>query len=303
MSVVVVGSVAYDDIETPKGRAKGLLGGSATHFCVAGSFFSPVELVAAVGEDFAPQDREFLAGRGIGLEGLQVLPGKTFRWGGRYHENMNVRDSLYTDLNVFADFRPVLSTQARRAEIVFLANIVPDLQIEVLDQLEPGRRLVACDTMTHWIEGQREAVERMVGRTDMLIINEEEAKLLAAEQGVVRAARRIQAMGPSRVLIKRGEYGIIYFSPDSVFAVPAYPLEEATDPTGAGDAFAGACMGYLAQTGDLSDAGMRRAMVYGTVVASFIVEDFGLNRLRRLTRQDVEGRYREFVALTSFGQE
>jgi sugar/nucleoside kinase (ribokinase family) len=298
-AIAVVGSVAFDTIETPVGRAEEVLGGSATHFAVAASYFAPVNLVAVVGEDFPEAEREYLASRGIDLSGLEVRPGRTFRWTGRYHEDMNLRDTLSLELNVFADFRPTLSEKVRRSPIVFLANIDPTLQDSVLEQFEDPT-VVACDTMNHWIEGAREPLEALLPRVDLLIVNDEEARLLSGEQNVSRAARRILELGPRSVLVKRGEYGAILFSPDSVFAVPAYPLEEVFDPTGAGDTFAGGVIGYLAATGERSEGGLRRAIVYGSVLASYVVEDFGGQRLRTLTRDDIDRRYRQFVALTEF---
>jgi sugar/nucleoside kinase (ribokinase family) len=298
-AIAVVGSVAFDTIETPIGRAEEVLGGSATHFAVAASFFAPVHLVAVVGEDFPDAEREYLASRNIDLSGLEARPGRTFRWTGRYHEDMNVRDTLDLQLNVFADFRPTLSETVRRAPIVFLANIDPRLQDAVLEQFDDPA-LVACDTMNHWIDSARSPLEDLLPRVDLLVLNDEEARLLSGEQNVSRAARRILELGPRSVLVKRGEYGAILFSPDSVFAVPAYPLEEVFDPTGAGDTFAGGAVGYLAATGERSEAGLRRAIVYGSVLASYVVEDFGGQRLRTLTRDDIERRYRQFVALTEF---
>lgn len=295
----MVGSVAFDTIETPLARAEEVLGGSATHFAVAASFFAPVNLVAVVGDDFPAAEREYLASRGIDLSGLETRPGRTFRWTGRYHEDMNVRDTLALELNVFADFRPQLSNAHRQSPFAFLANIDPALQENVLEQfVDP--RVVACDTMNHWIETAREPLEALLPRVDLLVLNDEEARLLSGEQNVTRAARRILELGPRSVLIKRGEYGAILFAPESVFAVPAFPLEEVFDPTGAGDAFAGGLMGYLAATGEHSEGGLRRAIVFGTVLASFVVEDFGGQRMRTLTREDIDRRYRQFVTLTEF---
>ncbi|HKA54079.1 MAG TPA: PfkB family carbohydrate kinase [Candidatus Binatia bacterium] len=299
MSILVVGSVAFDTIETPYGRAEEVLGGSAAYFAVAASYFAPVKLVAVVGEDFPAPEREFLASRDIDLSGLTVSKGRTFRWTGRYHEDMNIRDTLDLQLNVFADFSPQLPAGFRDAPFVFLANINPGLQGGVLDQLTRPR-LIACDTISHWIAGARPELEALLKKVDMLVINDEEARLLSGERNVVRAARKILGAGPRTLLVKRGEYGVLLFSPGSVFAVPAYPLEEVFDPTGAGDSFAGGFLGHLAQSGDLSEAGLRKAIVYGSVVASFVVEDFSLRRLRTLTRDDIERRYRQFVSLTQF---
>jgi len=301
MSILVVGSVAFDTIETPHhGRADEVLGGSASYFAVAASYFAPVKLVAVIGDDFPAKEKDFLASRDIDLEGLSVSKGKTFRWAGRYHEDMNVRDTLDLQLNVFSTFSPVLPQSYRNSPFVFLANINPGLQDGVLDQLTVTPRLIACDTITHWIEGARKELEALLKRVEMMVINDEEARMLSGETNVVRAARKILGMGPKTLLVKRGEYGVLSFSPNSVFAVPAYPLEEVFDPTGAGDSFAGGMMGYLAASGDLSEGNMRKGIVYGSVVASFVVEDFSLDRLRTLTRDDIERRYRQFVSLTEF---
>lgn len=300
MSILVVGSVAFDSIETPHGKADDVLGGSAAYFAVAASYFAPVQLVAVIGEDFPEKEREFLASRDIDLAGLTVAKGKTFRWAGRYHEDMNIRDTLDLQLNVFSDFSPVLPDSYRNAPFVFLANINPGLQGGVLEQLQRTPVLIACDTISHWIEGARSELLSLLKRVDLFVINDEEARLLSGERNVVRAARTILDMGPKSLLIKRGEYGVLSFSPNSIFAVPAYPLEEVFDPTGAGDSFAGGFLGYLAQVNELSEANIRKAIVYGSVVASFVVEDFSLRRLRTLTRDDIERRYRQFVSLTEF---
>jgi sugar/nucleoside kinase (ribokinase family) len=297
--ITVIGSVAFDTLETPSGRADDELGGAATHFAVAASFFAPVSLVAPIGDDFPPEARAYLEGRGIDCSGLEERPGRTFRWHGRYHEDMNKRDTVHLDLGVFAGFTPRLAEPARRAPYVFLGTIDPNQQRQVVEQLA-GPCLVGLDTMTHWIDETRAPLEALLRRVDLLVINDEEARLLAREDNVVRAARRILGLGAKRVLVKRGEYGAILFSADSVFAVPAFPLEQVFDPTGAGDTFAGGLMGHLAATGDVEEPNLRRAIVYGTVLASFVVEDFGGRRMRTLTRDDVEHRYRQFVALTAF---
>jgi sugar/nucleoside kinase (ribokinase family) len=298
-SITVVGSVAFDTLETPAGRADDELGGAATHFAVAASFFAPVSLVAPVGDDFPAAARDYLLGRGIDCSGLEARPGKTFRWHGRYHEDMNKRDTLHLDLGVFAGFTPSIGDAAKRAPYVFLGTIDPVLQANVLDQV--GRpRLVGLDSMTHWIAESRKPLEALLPRVDLLLINDEEARQLAEESNLVKAARRILALGAKRVLIKRGEYGAILFSADSVFAVPAFPLEVVFDPTGAGDTFAGGLMGWLAASGADDEAALRRGIVYGTVLASFVVEDFGGRRMRSLTREHIEQRYRQFVALTQF---
>lgn len=297
MSLVVVGSVALDTVETPKGRAADVLGGAALYFSLAASFFTPVRMVGVVGADFPRAALDELKKRRIDLSGVEEAAGPTFRWTGRYHEDVNVRDTLHLDLGVFASFTPTLPPDYRDSQYVFLANIDPVLQASVLDQLHaPG--LVGCDTMNHWIAESRPALTSLLSRVGVLVINDEEARLLSGERNVVRAAARILSMGPTSVLIKRGEYGVIQFAADSVFAVPAFPLEEVTDPTGAGDCFAGGFMGELARSGDTSQAGIRRAIAYGSVMGSFVVEDFGPRRLLQLSRDDVERRYRQFVSLT-----
>lgn len=300
MKIVVIGSMAFDTVETPFGRAESVLGGSATFFAVAASFFAPVAVVAVVGEDFPEAELDFLRSRGIDVEGVEIARGgRTFRWTGKYHEDMNLRDTLDLQLNVFASFQPKLPESYKDAEICFLSTIHPDLQKEVRRQLR-APKLVGADTMTHWIQETRDGLVELLRDVEVLTVNDEEARLLSGEKNVVRAARALLAMGPKSVLIKRGEYGVLHFAADSVFAVPAYPLEQVFDPTGAGDAFAGGLIGWMAKTGDFSPAGVRRAVVYGSVMASFVVEDFSLNRLRQLGPEDVERRYRQFVALTEF---
>jgi sugar/nucleoside kinase (ribokinase family) len=298
-AIAVIGSVAFDTLETPQGRADDELGGSALHFAVAASFFAPVHLVAPVGEDFPAEARSYLAGRGIDLAGLETRPGTTFRWHGRYHDDMNRRDTLHLDLGVFAGFVPTVSPAVRAARYVFLGNIDPVLQRRVLEQFA-APVLVGLDTMNHWIAEARPALEAILPRIDLLVINDEEAAQLSGEANVTRAARRILGLGARAVLVKRGEYGAVLFSPDSVFAVPAFPLEQVFDPTGAGDTFAGGLLGYLAASGEHSERTLRRAIVYGSVLASFVVEDFGGRRMRTLGRDDIERRYRQFVALTEF---
>lgn len=298
-SVCVVGSVALDTIETPAGRAPDVLGGSCSYFSVAASLFAPVNMVGVVGSDFPEEERKFLESRGINLDGLEVVEGKTFRWTGRYHEDVNVRDTLDLQLNVFGDFDPRLPDAYRGSELVFLANIQPGLQDAVLSQLD-SVKLIGADTMDHWIEGSRPELEQLLSKVDLLSINDSEATQLSGESNVVTAARRILDMGPDTLLIKRGEYGALQFAADDVFAVPAFPLETVKDPTGAGDCFAGGLFGSLAEAGEVTRRSLRRAIVHGSVVASFAVEDFGLGRLKTLSREDVDQRYRQFMALTDF---
>jgi sugar/nucleoside kinase (ribokinase family) len=298
-SVCVVGSVAIDSVETPNGNAKDVLGGACCYFSVAASFFAPVNLVGVVGADFPEAERRFLVERGINIEGLEEASGETFRWHGRYHENMNIRDTLDLKLNVFEKFQPKLPESYRGSEFVFLANIQPTLQADVLSQLE-APEYVGADTMDHWINSTPAELRALLARVDLLSINDSEAMLLAGENNVVRAARKILAMGPRHLIVKRGEYGALQFSDNEIFAVPAFPLENVVDPTGAGDTFAGGLFGSLAADGVVTSRSLRRAIVYGTVVASFTVEDFGLNRLRRLERSEIDARFRQFMAITDF---
>ncbi|BCA79860.1 PfkB family carbohydrate kinase [Desulfuromonas sp. AOP6] len=299
MSILVVGSVAFDSVETPFGKGDDVLGGSATYFSTAASFFDEVRLVAVVGEDFPSEHLEFLRSRNIDLSGLQVVSGKTFRWKGSYGYDLNEAQTLETHLNVFESFAPQLSPAHREANFVFLANIDPELQLQVLQQVDKPQ-LVACDTMNFWIEGKKEALLETLKRVDIFLINEGEARQLSGEPNLMKAAAKILAMGPETLVIKRGEYGVLMFREHSVFAAPAYPLESVFDPTGAGDTFAGGFMGYLASTKNLTDSGLRQAIVFGSVMASFNVEDFSLNRMRSLRYSDIEDRYRKVKLLTDF---
>jgi len=299
MSIVVVGTVAFDTVETPFGRGENVLGGSATYFSTSASFFTDVSLVAVVGEDFPDEHVAFLTSRDIDTTGLARIPGKTFHWSGKYGYDLNEAQTLDTQLNVLMEFRPDLPESYRDAEYLFLANIDPDLQLEVLRQVR-NPRLVACDTMNYWISSKPEALQNVLRKVDIVVINEGEARQFTGEANLVKAARQIVSLGCKRLVIKRGEYGVLMFTADSVFAAPAYPLEEVYDPTGAGDTFAGGFMGYLANIGNLSDEGVRQAIVFGSVMASFNVEDFSLNRMKRLTYPEIETRYRSFKALTHF---
>ena len=299
MSLVVVGSVAFDSIATKRATRPRVLGGSASHFSVAASFFAPVKLVAVVGEDFEAAHLDFFRSRNIALDGLEQKKGKTFFWSGRYSDDFAHRTSLQTDLNVFADFSPQLPPPWRQSEFLFLGNIHPALQLDVLGQMQRPR-LVGMDTMNFWIEGEPQALKQVLQRVDVLFINDEEARQLAEEHNLPRAARAIRQMGPRSVVIKRGDSGALLFHEGGVFAAPAYPLEEVVDPTGAGDCFAGGFMGYLVRSGELSPKAVRAAMFYGSVLASYCVEDFSLDRLRRLEMGEVESRYRAFRDLTHF---
>jgi sugar/nucleoside kinase (ribokinase family) len=299
MSLLVVGSVAIDSVRTPFGVRERSLGGAATHFSVAASFFTQVGVVAVVGEDFTAEDEAVFHERKIDTENLQRVPGgKTFRWVGEYGFDLNTAQTLDTELNVFADFRPQLSEAAKRAPFLFLANIQPGLQREVREQVDA--RFVAMDTMNYWIERTREELLQTIAGVDALIINDAEARELAGEPNLIRAARKVLTLGPQMLVVKRGEYGAAYFTRDSYFATPAFPLESVFDPTGAGDSFAGGFMGYLAQADRIDDATLRRAIIYGSVMASFNVEEFSCDRLRRLTTEEIRARFREFKEFTQF---
>ncbi|HKY06969.1 MAG TPA: PfkB family carbohydrate kinase [Candidatus Binatia bacterium] len=299
MSVLVVGTVAFDSIETPFGCAERILGGSASYFALGASFFTPVRIVGVIGRDFPEDYLEIFRQRQIDTEGLQRAEGDTFHWRGRYHEDINLRDTIELHLNVLADFQPKLPESYRDAEYVFLGNIDPTMQMEVLRQLRRPK-LVALDTMDHWIRETHAALRSVLERIEILVVNDSEARLLSGYDNIVKAARAILKMGPKMVLIKRGEYGVLQFSDSAMFATPAYPLEEVFDPTGAGDSFAGGFLGQLARSGDHGQGGWRRAIVYGSVVASFTVEDFGVKRLTDASLAEIEERYQQFVRLTDF---
>ncbi|HWG38770.1 MAG TPA: PfkB family carbohydrate kinase [Terriglobales bacterium] len=300
MPLLVVGSVAFDDITTPRGRAPRILGGSGTYFSLAASFFTPVRLVAVVGEDFSAEDEAVLSRRGIDLLGLERAEGKSFFWAGEYEANLNIRHTRQTELNVFQHFEPKLPPAYLDSEFLFLGNIAPAQQCQVRDQLGARAKLVGGDTMNFWITGQPEQVRQFLSRLHVLTINDSEAQLLTGENNLFRAARAILEMGPAAVVIKRGEHGATLYSHSQFFGVPAYPLEDVVDPTGAGDAFAGGMLGYLAQQGQWDDMTLRRAVVYGSVLGSFTCERFGVERLVELTQDEIEGRYREFEALSRF---
>ena len=299
MSVLVVGSVAFDSVKTPFGEVEEVLGGSGTYFSTSASFFTDVKMVAVVGEDFPAEHLDFLRSRKIDLEGLKTAPGKTFRWKGRYDYDLNEAHTLETHLNVFESFQPDLPQGYRDAEYVFLANIDPELQLEVLNQVR-SPKLVACDTMNFWIGGKRDSLLKTLRHVDILLINEGETRQLAEEPNLVKAARSILAMGPKTLVVKRGEYGVIMFTEHSIFSAPAYPLESVFDPTGAGDTFAGGFMGYLVATRNLSESNMRQAIVFGSAMASFVVEDFSLGRMKKLEYGEIEERFRKFKLLTEF---
>ena len=299
MSITVVGSVAFDAIQTPFGKVDKCLGGSATYFSVAASFFTNVELVAVVGEDFTETDAAIFKGRKINLDGLQRVKGqKTFFWAGEYGFDLNVAKTKETQLNVFAGFKPELNERQRSSDVLFLANIDPDLQMEVLKQSRP--RLVALDTMNYWITSKKESLARIFGAVDLIVINEAEVRQFTGEANLIKGSRQILSLGGKTLVVKRGEYGVLMITKDAIFAAPAYPLETVFDPTGAGDTFAGGFLGYLSSRREMSDQEMRRAIVFGSVLASFTVEKFSLDRLREISLSDIQERYQAFRKLTHF---
>jgi len=299
VSVLVVGSVALDTVETPFGSVAAILGGSAIYFAAAASLYTKVNLVGVVGTDFPAEHIRFLAERGVDTRGLAVVEGQTFRWVGRYDYEQNITQTLDTRLNVFADFHPTLPPGYEGSELVFLANIDPDLQYEVLSQVS-GARLRVVDTMNFWIRGKGESLSRTISAVDIVIMDESEVRLLAQSQNVIAAAKSILEMGPKAVIIKRGEYGSIMVSDTDYFVAPAYPVAQVKDPTGAGDSFAGGLLGYLDQAREISPQALRKAIIHGTIVASFTIADFSIDGLRSLRRTDIAHRYQEFKRFTHF---
>jgi sugar/nucleoside kinase (ribokinase family) len=299
MSLLVVGSVALDTVETPFGRATDALGGSAVYFSASASLFAPVMLVGVVGEDFPVEQLEFLSDRGVDLSGLVQRSGESFRWSGAYRFDMNSAETLETRLGVLAHFRPRIPESFRSAGCVLLANIDPVLQLEVLEQVS-NPRFIACDTMNFWIESKRDDLLRLLGRVDMLFANDAEVRQLSGETNLAKAGRWIQAQGPRYVAIKKGEHGAVLFTPDGVFFAPGYPLEEVFDPTGAGDCFAGGFMGHLSRCDEITESELRRGMIYGSAMGSFAVERFSVDRLRELAYPDIETRVRQFRLMTEF---
>lgn len=299
MSLLVVGSVALDSIETPFGAVRDALGGSANYFSAAASLMCGVQLVGVVGSDYPVDDLQFMAQRGVDLAGLEQVDGESFRWAGVYSYDLNSRETRETRLGVFADFKPRIPEGFRNAEWVFLGNIDPDLQHEVLDQVR-APKLVACDTMNYWISSKKESLLQLLPRVDVLLVNDTEARELSGDFNLLRAARWIHAQGPRMVIVKKGEHGAILYCDDFIFFAPGYPLEEVFDPTGAGDAFAGGFMGYIARLGSFEPADLRRAMVYGSTLGSFAVERFGIDRLRDLTFDEIQNRVATFHDLTAF---
>jgi len=300
MSLLVVGSVAFDAVETPFGKRERMLGGSATHFSISASFFTDVRVVGVVGGDFGSEEDGVFEKHGIDTTDLERIPdGKTFFWRGRYDYDLNTAHTLDTQLNVFADFQPKLSEGSLTSRLVFLGNIQPDLQRGVREQLKDAE-LVALDTMNMWINETRESLLETIKGVNVVIINDAEARMLAGEPNLVKAARKVLSWGPSALVVKRGEYGAALFTNETYFAIPAYPLESVFDPTGAGDTFAGGFMGYLSSCEKLDEAAMRRAMIFGSVMASFNVEEFGTERVQRLTQEEINQRFQTFKEMTSF---
>jgi sugar/nucleoside kinase (ribokinase family) len=296
MSIVVVGFLAYDTVETPQGKVEEVMGGGASYFSLAARFFSPVSVVAVVGTDYKPEDFQLFTDRNIDVRGVVRREGKTTRWHGRYHEDLNMRDTVQLQLNVLENFTPDLLPDQRRADYLYLAPNDPELQEHVLDQvLNP--KLVVVDLYDYWIENTRPGLSRVLERIQILLCSDNEARILTGEHNLVKAGRAMLTMGPATVLIKRGEYGVLQFSEEGMFAVPAYPLEDVVDPTGAGDTFAGGMMGFLARHGRITESSLRTAVVYGSVMASFVVERFSLERLLDLTWEQIDHRYREFIDL------
>jgi sugar/nucleoside kinase (ribokinase family) len=299
MSILCVGSVALDSVETPFGKADRVVGGSAVYFTAAATLFNSVQVVGVVGEDYPLEKLDFLRGRGADLSGIERRKGESFFWAGRYHFDLNTRDTLETKLGVFADFEPKIPDAFRGARYVFLGNIDPVLQHDVLDQVE-SPDVVACDTMNYWIDSSRAALLDLLGRVRILIVNDEEVRQLAGEPNLLKAARWVQRKGPEIVVVKKGEHGAILFADDWVFFVPGFPLEVVFDPTGAGDSFAGGFVGYLASVGSMEPSDLRRAMVYGSVMGSYAVEKFGVDRLVELPFADVDVRMVQFRDITAF---
>jgi sugar/nucleoside kinase (ribokinase family) len=300
VSLIVVGSVAFDSVETPFGKCEKMLGGSTSHFSISASYYTKVRIVGVVGGDFGEEEQTVFDTHSIDTTDLERIPGgKTFRWRGKYDYDLSVAHTLETQLNVFADFKPKLSDEAKSSRLVFLGNIQPELQKEVRDQMK-GAELVALDTMNLWIETSREALQAAIESVDLLVVNDAEARQLTDEPNLIKAARKIRSWGPRSVIVKRGEYGAAMFTNDSYFAIPAYPLESVFDPTGAGDTFAGGLMGYLDSQEALDEAAMRRAMIFGSVMASFNVEEFGTQRVQRLTHDEINERFRAFKRFTHF---
>jgi len=297
VSLLVVGALAYDTIETPSGRVEEVLGGAAAYFAVGASYFGPVRLVGVVGEDFKQEHRTLLLERGVNLDGLEVKPGKTFRWAGRYSGDMNVAQTTATHLNVLDGYMPKIPKAFRDSTFVFLSNGPPASQASVLDQVP--KAFSVLDTMNYWIQETWEDLLRVLKRVDMLVCNDQEARAIAEDHSLIRAGKKLLDMGPKAVVVKKGEHGAFLWTKHGFHAIPAYPLDHVVDPTGAGDSFAGGLLGSLAASGSTDDRALRRAMIHGAIVASFTVEDFSLRRLRAITRKEIDARYDEFLSFTA----
>lgn len=301
MSLLIVGSLAYDSIETPYEKVEDALGGSSSYISLASSYFTkPIEIVGVVGDDFKSEHLQLFKDKNIGLEGVQIIEGgKTFRWGGKYHHDFNQRDTIYTDLNVFADFNPVIPESYKESEYVMLGNIDPTLQLSVLDQVR-NSKFVVCDTMNLWIDIKKDDLLKVLKRIDVIIVNDSEAKLLTSEPNLIKAAKLIKEMGPKIVIIKKGEHGALLFAEDKIFSAPALPMEVVFDPTGAGDTFAGGFIGYLHRTKNHSFENLKRAVVYGSTLASFCVEHFSTRGIENLDTEKIKNRFNQFVELARF---
>jgi len=294
--ILVIGSVALDTIASPSGYSKEILGGSATYFSISASFFAAVNLVATVGADFPEKHSKTIKSFGVDLEGLEVKEGKTFRWEGSYVKDLNCAETIETQLNVFAEFKPCLPKRYEKSKYIFLANIDPDLQIFILKKFS-GKRFIGCDSMNHWIKNKNASLKDMIKKTSIIFLNDSEAKMLSGESNILKAGKYLLSLGPEFAAVKRGEYGAILFSKDFTFMAPAYLLEEVKDPTGAGDTFAGGFMGYLAKTDKINENNMKNALLWGSVMASFTVQDFSVNRFLNVTKKDIEDRYNKFKEL------
>jgi sugar/nucleoside kinase (ribokinase family) len=305
MNLAVVGTMAFDNIETPFGKAENVIGGAATYIAWAASYFTKdIKIVSVVGDDFPQSEMDGLVERGATLEGVQIKKGeKSFFWSGRYNLDMNSRDTLVTDLNVLADFDPVLPESYKNSDFLMLGNLSPEVQMKVLEQMTERPKLVVMDTMNFWMDIAMDGLKEVLKKVDVLTINDEEARQLSGEYSLVKAAKVIRAMGPKYLVIKKGEHGALLFHGDNMFFAPALPLEDVFDPTGAGDTFAGGFIGYLAKTGDLSFESMKRAIIYGSALASFCVEKFGTERVKSITPQDIHERIGKFVTLMSFSSQ
>ncbi len=300
MSLLTVGTVAFDTIETPFGKAEMCIGGACTYISWAASYFTnKINLVSIVGDDFPQSEIDLLHGRGVDTQGLEIVKGKkSFFWAGKYHDNMNKRDTITTDLNVLADFNPILPKSYKNSEFVMLGNLTPEIQMQVLNQLESKPKLVVMDTMNFWMDIAWDALLEVIKRVDVITINDEEARQLSGEHALVTAAEKIHKMGPKVVIIKKGEHGALIFSEGKIFSAPGLPLAKVFDPTGAGDTFAGGFMGYLAGQEDLSFESLKRAVIYGSAMASFCVEEFSIEKLKRLSNEDIKERVDKFVEIS-----